>query len=99
MGKKKIDLVERKQEMSNDAIERTLDEHERRIRLLEENNKLLTKIDLKVENMEKNVGAINSKLKEKDDEKQKDIKGWIKFFLEAILTILIGYIAIKVGLK
>ena len=85
--------------MSNDLIEATFKDHERRIRLLEENNKLLTEISCKVENVEKDVGEINSKLAKKDDEKEKDVKGWIKFFLEAILTILIGYIAIKVGLK
>lgn len=99
MGKKKNDLVERKQEMSNDAIERTLNEHERRIRLLEENNKLLTEISCKVKNVEKDVGEINSKLAEKEKEKEKDVKGWIKFILELILTILIGYIAVKIGLK
>lgn len=99
MANKKNDLVERKKKMSNDLIEATFKEHERRIRLLEENNKLLTEISCKVESVEKDVGEINLKLQNKEEAREKDIKGWITFILQAILTILIGYMAIKLGLK
>ena len=39
------------------------------------------------------------KLDNRDETQKKDVKGWISFFIQAILTILIGYIAIKLGLK
>lgn len=99
MGKKKNDLIGRNENMSDDLIQKTFDDHERRIRLLEDNNKILMEINFEVKNMKQDIGEINKKLASKEEAKQKDIKGWITFLLQAAVTILIGYIAIKLGLK
>lgn len=79
--------------------QKTIDNHETRITYLEKNTAILEKMDYRIGNVEKSILKIDSKLDEKQEEKQKDTKGWITFFLQAILTILIGYIAIKLGLK
>ena len=85
--------------MSEDFIKDKFEDHERRLRLLEENNKLLIEISCEVKNMKQDVGEINKKLKDKDETTKKDIKGWITFILQTILTILLGFMAIKLGLK
>ena len=50
-------------------------------------------------NLETSVKSINQKLDEQENAKEKDIKSWITFILQGILTILLGYVAIKLGLK
>ena len=79
--------------------QKAIDNHETRITYLEKNTAILEKMDYRIGNVEKSITKIDSKLDQKQNEKQKDIKSWISFFIEAILTILIGYIAIKLGLK
>lgn len=85
--------------MSEDLIKEKFDNHEERISQLEKNTKILETMNYRIGSMEKNIEGINKKLSNKEEVKQKDIKGWISFFIQAILTILIGYIAIKLGLK
>ena len=79
--------------------QKSIDNHETRITYLEKNTAILEKMDYRIGNVEKSITQIDSKLDQKQNEKQKDIKSCISFFIEAILTILIGYIAIKLGLK
>lgn len=85
--------------MSDDLIKEKFDNHEERIEQLERNTKILETMNYRIGQMEGNIKSINSKLDKKDETQKKDIKGWISFFIQAILTILIGYIAIKLGLK
>ena len=85
--------------MSDDLIKEKFDNHEERISDLERNTKVLETMNYRLGQMEQSVKSINSKLDQKEETKTKDIKGWITFVIQAILTILIGYIAIKVGLK
>ena len=85
--------------MSDDLIKEKFENHEERISSLEKNTKILETMNFRIGSMEKSIESINNKLDKKDEVKTKDIKGWISFFIQAILTILIGYIAIKLGLK
>lgn len=85
--------------MSDDLIKEKFDNHEERISQLEKNTKILETMNYRIGEMENNIKSINNKLDVKEEVKQKDIKGWISFILQAILTIVIGYIAIKLGLK
>lgn len=85
--------------MSDDLIKDKFENHEDRITQLEKNTKILETMNYKIGEMENNIKSINNKLDSKEEVKQKDIKGWISFFMQAILTIVIGYIAIKLGLK
>ena len=85
--------------MSDDLIKEKFDNHEKRISILEKNTKILETMNYRIGQMDENIKSINNKLDKKEEVKTKDIKGWISFFIQAILTILIGYIAIKLGLK
>lgn len=85
--------------MSDDLIKARFDNHEERLEQLEKNTKILETMNYRIGQMEESVKSINSKLDRKDETQKKDIKGWISFFIQAILTILLGYIAIKMGLK
>lgn len=85
--------------MSDDLIKEKFDNHEKRISILEKNTKILETMDYKIGLMEKSIYSINQKLDNRDETQKKDIKGWISFLIQAILTILLGYIAIKLGLK
>lgn len=85
--------------MSDDLIKEKFENHEDRITQLEKNTKILETMNYRIGEMENNIKSINNKLDVKEEVKQKDIKGWISFFMQAILTIVISYIAIKLGLK
>lgn len=85
--------------MSEDLIKERFENHEERISQLEKNTRILETMNYRIGQMENNIKNINDKLDVKEEVKQKDIKGWISFFMQAILTIVIGYIAIKLGLK
>ena len=85
--------------MSDDLIKEKFENHEDRISQLEKNTKILETMNYRIGEMEDNIKSINNKLDVKEEVKQKDIKGWISFILQAILTIVIGYIAIKLGIK
>lgn len=85
--------------MSDDLIKERFENHEDRISQLEKNTRILETMNYRIGEMENNIKCINNKLDVKEEVKQKDIKGWISFILQAILTIVIGYIAIKLGLK
>ena len=85
--------------MSDDLIKEKFENHEKRISILEKNTKILETMNYRIGQMDENIKSINNKLDKKEEVKTKDIKGWISFFIQAILTILIGYIAIKLGLK
>lgn len=85
--------------MSDDLIKERFENHEERISQLEKNTRILETMNYRIGEMENNIKSINNKLDAKEEVKQKDIKGWISFFMQAILTIVIGYIAIKLGLK
>lgn len=85
--------------MSDDLIKEKFDNHEQRLNQLEKNTKILETMNYRMGNLETSVKSINQKLDEQENAKEKDIKSWITFILQGILTILLGYVAIKLGLK
>lgn len=83
-----------------------LDEQALEIKELSKTYSLMETMVLRIGNVEKNVESINSKLDKHDEEIQeesvKDVKKkseWIDYIFKGILTIIIGYIAVKLGLK
>ena len=85
--------------MSDDLIKEKFDNHEQRLNQLEKNTKILETMNYRMGNLETSVKSINQKLDEQENAKEKDVKSWITFILQGILTILLGYVAIKLGLK
>ena len=85
--------------MSDDLIKAKFDNHENRISSLEKNTKILETMDYKIGLMEKNIDSINKKLDNKQDEKSKKWDKLIDYIFYAVLGILLGYIAYKLGLK
>jgi len=85
--------------MSDDLIKAKFDNHENRISNLEKNTKILETMDYKIGLMEKNIDSINKKLDNTQNEKGKKWDKLIDYIFYAILGILLGYIAYKLGLK
>lgn len=85
--------------MSDDLIKEKFDNHEQRLNQLEKNTKILETMNYRMGNLETSVKSINKKLDEKEETEKKDVKSWITFIMQGILTILLGYVAIKLGLK
>ncbi len=76
-----------------------LDEHDEQIKELQNTYKIMEKMDYRMGNVEENVEKINSKLDETNQEKGKKWDKLIDYIFYAILGILLGFIAIKLGLK
>lgn len=76
-----------------------LDEHDEQIKELQNTYKIMEKMDYRMGNVEENVEKINSKLDESKEEKGKKWDKLIDYIFYAILGILLGFIAVKLGLK
>ena len=85
--------------MSEDLIKEKFDNHEERISSLEQNTKILETMNYRIGQMEGSIKSINSKLDGSINEKGKKWDKLIDYIFYAILGILLGYIAIKLGLK
>ena len=85
--------------MSEDLIKEKFDNHEERISSLEQNTKILETMNYRIGLMEGSIKSINSKLDGSINEKGKKWDKLIDYIFYAILGILLGYIAIKLGLK
>lgn len=85
--------------MSDDLIKEKFDNHEERISSLEQNTKILETMNYRIGQMEGSIKSINSKLDGSINEKGKKWDKLIDYIFYAILGILLGYIAIKLGLK
>ena len=59
----------------------------------------MEKMDFRMENVEKNVAGINTKLEEVDKSKGRKWDKLIDYIFYFILATILGYIAIKLGLK
>ena len=80
-----------------------LDEHENRIESLEKTYSIMEKMDYRMGQVEKAVVNIDKKLDAKvsEDDKTKGAK-WDKlvdYIFYSVLAILLGFIAVKLGLK
>ncbi len=76
-----------------------LDEHDEQIKELQNTYKIMEKMDYRMGNVEENVEKINNKLDENSQEKGKKWDKLIDYIFYAILGILLGFIAVKLGLK
>ena len=85
--------------MSEDLIKEKFDNHEERISSLEQNTKILETMNYRIGQMEGSIKSINSKLDGSINEKGKKWDKLIDYIFYAILGLLLGYIAIKLGLK
>ena len=85
--------------MSDDLIKEKFDNHEERISSLEKNTKILETMNYRIGQMEGSIKSINEKLDGTYKEKGKKWDKLIDYIFYAILGILLGYIAIKLGLK
>lgn len=95
------DLVERlvKVEQSDKSAHHRLDEQEKDIDELKKTYVIMEKMDFRMENVEKNVAGINAKLEDVDKSKGKKWDKLIDYIFYFILATILGYIAIKLGLK
>lgn len=95
------DLVERlvKVEQSDKSAHHRLDEQEKDIDELKKTYVIMEKMDFRMENVEKNVAGINAKLEDVDKSKVKKWDKLIDYIFYFILATILGYIAIKLGLK
>lgn len=85
--------------MSDDLIKEKFDNHEERISDLERNTKVLETMNYRLGQMETSVKSINSKLDGTLNEKGKKWDKLIDYIFYAILALLLGYVAVKLGLK
>lgn len=94
-------LVERlvKVEQSDKSAHHRLDEQEKDIDELKKTYVIMEKLDFRMENVEKNVTRINTKLEEVDENKGRKWDKLIDYIFYFILATILGYIAIKLGLK
>ena len=75
-----------------------LDDHEKRLDGLEKTYSIMEKMDFRMERVENSVEKINAKLDNSKDEKGKKWDSFVDYVFKAILGILLGYIAIQLGL-
>lgn len=90
-------LVKNETQLENNTKE--LENHDKRIEDLEHSTAILQKMDLRMGNVEKSVDTINNKLDSKLTEADKKKADWLDYIFKGIVTIVIGYIAVKLGLQ
>lgn len=79
--------------------EKQLDEHDKRISELEKTYIIMQKMDLRVSNIEKSVGTINTKLDEQGENKGKKWDKLVDYIFYFIIAVLLGLLVSKLGLK
>ena len=80
-------------------IEKTNDNHEERISELEKTYVIMQKMDLRVSNIEKSVGTINEKLDTQTNDKGKKWDKLVDYLFYFLISILLGLLVAKLGLK
>lgn len=76
-----------------------IDEHDNRLDKLEKTYSIMEKMDYRMEKVESAVEKIDSKLDEQQGEKGKKWDKLVDYIFYTILGLLLGYIAIQLGLK
>ena len=76
-----------------------LDEHDSRIDSLEKTYSIMEKMDYRMGKVETAIDNIDKKLDEKQEEKGRKWDKFIDYIFYAVLGVLLGYIAIELGLK
>ena len=85
--------------MSDDLIKARLDNHEERLEQLEKNTKILETMNYRIGQMEESVKSINTKLDSKINEKGKKWDKLVDYLFYFVIATILGYLAIKLGLK
>lgn len=92
--------------MSEDAIkehfisvDKTIETHEKRLNNLEKTYAIMEKMEYRMEQMEKSVTAINTKLDNQSNEKGKKWDKLIDYLFYFIIAALLGYIIHQMGIK
>lgn len=96
--------------MSEDLIKEKLENHEKRIESLESKTSDIKTIIYRLDNVDKQINTMNNKfdnienkldfaLKKDDEDKSKKWDKLIEYIFYAILGLLLGYIAYKLGIK
>ena len=76
-----------------------LSEHDERLDKLEKTYSTLEKMDYRIGQVENTISSIDKKLDTKINQDKDKKTEWFDYILKGILTIILGYIAIKMGLK
>lgn len=96
--------------MSEDLIKEKLENHEKRIESLESKTSDIKTIIYRLDNVDKQINTMNNKfdnienkldfaLKKDTEEKGKKWDKLIDYIFYAVLGLLLGYIAYKLGIK
>lgn len=100
--KERLIIVEKQTEINTKKIE----EHDKDIKELRKTYSLMETMALRIGSVEENVKSIKTKLDSQDtrimEESNKDSKvkaEWFDYILKGILTLILGFIAVKIGLK
>ena len=93
-----IDRIVRVEERGKSNTKR-LDEHDKRLDELEKTYSIMEKMDYRMGKVEIAVDNIDKKLDEQQSEKGKKWDKLIDYIFYTILGLLLGYIAIKLGIK
>lgn len=89
--------------MSEDLIREKLESHEKRIETLENSTSDFKTVVYRLDILEKSIATMNAKLdlalKKDDEDKSKKWDKLVEYIFYAILGLLLGYIAFKLGIK
>lgn len=80
-------------------IDKQVENHEKRLAKVEETYAIMKQMDLRVGNIEKSVETINNKLDSKTEEKGKKWDKLIDYIFYFVVSLLLGLLVAKLGLK
>lgn len=98
MEKDEIEKLEEVNQRSKSNTKR-LDEHDTDIKELQNTYRTLEAMNYRMGNVEKNVQDINSKLEKVSEDKGKKWDKLIDYIFYFILASILGYIAVKLGIR
>lgn len=79
--------------------QKQIDDHERRLDVLEKNTAILQRMDLQLKNVETDVKEIKATISDTSKEKGKKWDKLIDYLFYFIIATILGYVAIKLGIK
>lgn len=89
--------------MSEDLIREKLDNHEKRIEVLESSTSDFKTVVYRLDILEKTIATMNAKLdlalSKEDEQKSKKWDKLIEYVFYSILGIIIAYLSFKAGLR
>ena len=81
--------------IKNEHVCEELRKHEERITELEKTYSIMSKMELRMGNVEEAVGRIDKKINEKAEEKGKKWDKLIDYLFYTVIAFLLGYIGLK----